>query len=103
MWNLFFKQKSILILEIGAGTSYQAIRCISEELLDKFGPKKAKLVRINPLKGYGSVFGEHAFSFIDQSNFEQKSEESSQNIEIMHIKSTALQAITDLYNEVKRL
>ena len=45
-------------MEIGAGTEYQAMRCEGEKIADKFGPKLAKLIRINPDKGIPSVYGE---------------------------------------------
>ncbi len=90
IWDQYYWNRKILIIEIGAGIQYQAIRCISEDLLDKFGPKAAKLVRINPNKGYNSVFGDHAVNFIDQHNYEQKIKEDEKDIEIMHIENTAL-------------
>jgi len=65
IWDHYFYDKKVVIIEIGAGTKYQAIRCISEDTLDKFGPKRSKLVRINPVRGLKSVYGEHAVKFID--------------------------------------
>jgi hypothetical protein len=46
-------------MEIGAGVDYQAIRNAAEKLLDRFGEKQAKLVRINPSETFPSIFGYH--------------------------------------------
>lgn len=48
------------------------MRCISEEILDKFGPKKARLVRINPQRGIASVYGIDSVNYIEEQNFEEK-------------------------------
>jgi hypothetical protein len=85
-WDNYYRDKNVAIVEIGAGTQYQAIRCISEDILDKFGPKKAKLVRINPERGIASVFGVHAVEYIEEANFEERIKDTgNKEIEIMWI------------------
>ncbi len=51
-------EKPVVILEIGAGTEYQALRYESECIAHKFGKDKAKLIRINPDKGQGILINE---------------------------------------------
>ena len=49
MWDQFFFDRKVVIIEVGAGTEYQAMRVESEKLLFKFGPTLAKMIRINPV------------------------------------------------------
>lgn len=89
------------IIEIGAGSKYQSMRCISEEILDKFGPNKAKLIRINPERGITSVYGLHSVEYIEESNFDERMRDRSvKEIEIMWLQNTALNGISDLYREL---
>ena len=55
------------------------------------------MVRINPAKGISTVFGEKYVNFIDERNFEEKSKQTSKDIEIMHIEQSAVKAISDIY------
>jgi len=49
VWDLFFFDKKLVVIEVGAGTEYQAMRVEGEKLLFKFGPKLSKMIRINPV------------------------------------------------------
>lgn len=67
------------------------MRCISEEILDKFGPNKAILIRINPSKGIPSVYGINSVNFIEEQNYNEKilNKDLAKN-EIYYIQNTAL-------------
>ena len=49
VWDQFFFDRKVVIIEVGAGTEYQAMRVESEKLLFKFGHTLAKMIRINPV------------------------------------------------------
>jgi hypothetical protein len=59
IWDTIYNETQVTIMEIGAGVDYQAIRNAAEKLLDRFGEKQAKLVRINPSETFPSIFGYH--------------------------------------------
>lgn len=75
-------------------------------MADQFGYKLAKLIRINPVKGIPSIYGEKYVNFIEESNFEErivKDDQSFKNrLEIIYLETTALKGINDLYKELKR-
>ena len=60
---------------------------------------------MNPTLGHKTVFQENRVNFIDESNFEEKSKsnEEIKKIEILFLQTTALQGITDIYNELKKI
>eukprot|EP00347_Sterkiella_histriomuscorum_P023252 403335367 len=72
VWNCLFQDKRILVLEVGAGTEYQAMRVEGEQLAQRFGSELgASVIRINPAKGIPSIFAEKNVNFIEESSFKE--------------------------------
>jgi hypothetical protein len=71
------------------------MRVESENLLFKFGPKLAKLIRINPVKGYNSVYGVDSVRFTDYESLGQ--EPNANKPEIIYLQTTAKEGINMIY------
>ena len=95
-WDAYYRNTRVTLIEIGAGTNYQALRCISEDTLDKFGGSKAKLIRINPQRGLKSVYGETAVNFIDEHNV--LSPPTENKLEICYMAMTAVEGISIIHS-----
>ena len=48
VWDCYYNERKVVVLEVGAGVEYAALRMESEKVAHKFGPKNSSLVRLNP-------------------------------------------------------
>ena len=83
--------KQVAIIELGAGTRVQTIRFVGEKLLDRFGPEKCTLIRINPAVDQKSIFPDRYIEFINEENIgeERKSDDKRRKLQILHIQAGA--------------
>ena len=106
-WDKYFTEKKVVVLEVGAGVEYAALRMESEKLAHKFGSKSSKLIRLNPDKGKHEVhMSASRVNIIHEANLDEmigKHKKEDKKIDYFFLEATALEGLCDIRDEFKKL
>lgn len=105
-----FADKSVTILEIGAGNRMHTLRNLGENLLHRFGDRDSALVRLNLSEECGaeSILGPDTFHYVTDKNYmEMMGNEGpitkTEKSELINLQMRAKDGIDSIFKEVQKI